>query len=99
MTLADIKDAPLIAELRSRGFVVHRPEAQRWMTVGELAASLGLRTSSLSRSISRAPKAAPPGLITERSVTGRILHCLPSPEFYAWLGAFPIQQNQNAKPQ
>lgn len=86
LTLSDIQDSALAAELKHRGYVVVKPSAQQWMTLYALAVKIDYHPAALSRAIARSHPQDPPGLITERGPSGRILRCLPSPEFYAWLG-------------
>ena len=58
--IKSLKTAPLVAELTGRGFTVTKPSAADWTTLSALARDLGVKPSSLHRTLKRFPKA--PGI-------------------------------------
>lgn len=92
ITLKDLKDTPLIAELQSRGYRVLRDNDHGWMTLSELAEKVQRSPASLCRTLrSLGDKAGvpidPPGIEITRGPNGRIHRVRPSDEFFIWLAA------------
>ncbi len=90
--LKDLKDAPLIAELKDRGYRVARDNDAGWMTLYELAEKVQRSPSSLCRTLRSLGKEDgipidPPGIEITRSPRGRIHRVRPSDEFFIWLAA------------
>ena len=79
-----LKTAPLVAELKQRGFTVTKPADSDWQTFASLARDLGVKPNSLHRTLQRFPKA--PGIQFDAGKKRR-RGVFATDEFRAWFNA------------
>jgi lambda repressor-like predicted transcriptional regulator len=79
-----LKTAPLVAELKERGFFVTKPADSDWQTLASLARELGVKPNSLHRTLQRFPKA--PGIQFDAGKKRR-RGVFATDEFRAWFNA------------
>lgn len=72
----------LIAELRTRGYIIRPETPQDWITLTELARRCKVLPSSLHRTLARHPAA--PGIQYDRAHTGKTRAVLATEEFHTW---------------